>query len=276
VFERWAETVCGLAPPRASRPALGTLRASRGGAGAGGTGAGANSKTAQSLSNLKQLPSVMREAAAAAAGVRLRTPRHAGAAAASPRGEESTGAGGVGGGPGGRMWGGGLYQRWRRSKQWQEGREASWGGAAGAESARDAREASMLYRDRYADRYTDSWERVLATVPSVFVSVGQESAALREDLKQISSSLSPLAQRHSLRCGSEPPPDVRPAGGSSGDGGEGATGGGGGGGGESLLATSHLSSDMLYSTSSRGGARVNLLFDPDGDTDYTSFREQLC
>lgn len=229
-----------------------------------------NERTAQSLANLKQLPSILREAAAAAASVRLKSQPADGTA--SPGRADTDGRGG------GRARGGGLYQRWQRSRQWQEGREASWGTQFVSEGhAPDTSRThsslphgssphhgggSMLYRDRYAD----SWERVLATVPSVFVTVGQESAALQEDLRKITSSLSPLSRQQ--RGGSEPPPDACAEGGS--------VNAGGGGASDSPLASSHLTSDMLHSTSLRGGARVNLLIDPDDGTELGTFREQLC
>lgn len=108
---------------------------------------------------------------------------------------------------------------------------------------------------------------MLATVPSVFVTVGQESSALKEDLRRISSSLSPLSGQQ--RGGSEPPPGGRGDGGSVGN-------GDGAGASTNALASSHLTSDMLLSASSRGGAPVNLLFDPDDGKEYGHFREQLC
>ena len=279
MFERWAETVCGLAPARASRPSLGPMRTAacaerdKG----GGNSISRGDKMAQGLAAQQ---GVFRDAVAAAAASKLSAPSTS---------SLSLGGGGVGG----------LYQRSQRSRQWKQGREGNWGvqtaGSSGNSGARvqaahshphsctlaPSNSTSMLYRDRYQD----SWERVLSTVPSVFGSMGRDfkenAAALTHDMQH--STHSPPRHGHSeYRSDSEPPLSVQFAHADIG-------GGGRGGANESIRA---LSSEIIYSSSagaSRGsitrvgiaGRRTPLLYDPDEDRgdsqqQYASWREQLC
>ena len=214
MFERWAETVCGLAPPRASRPSLGPTRlseiASASERGGGGGSSSTRDRVEPGLVSIKGTSTLFREAAAAAANTKLISLHPATGAKHGAAGSS------VGGG-------GGLYQRAQRSRYWKEGRESSWGTnpdaavAAPADvhrsqggRARGASAApspgSMLYKDRYQD----SWERVLSTVPSVLVNVsrdiGEDSAALQKDLQDMTQALT-----RQQRGGSEPPLTRMPA-----------------------------------------------------------------
>ena len=158
MFERWAETVCGLAPPRASRPTLGAfpIRLSDTAPSESTRADGGTSVQIRSLIDFPRrtaaqeaLSAVMRESAAAAASCRLR------------------GKGGAPSAPAAR-----------------HGNGVSGAAAARAPARVDRGKGSMLYRERYQD----SWERITAER-------ALSSKALHNDLRDMTQALSRHQQR---------------------------------------------------------------------------------